>query len=183
MEIKITSKQILQLLHILSWIIFVGLCIEAGGILFNTIYVFYKPAVVKQFWNGADLSALYAYDHGHFVVQASLMCIAGIMKALIFYLIITLFYEKKLSMERPFSAAVTGSIFNIAYLCLGTGIFSSWGANYAAHMKERGIAMPDIQDLRIGGADVWFFMAVILFVIGHVFKKGTELQTENDLTV
>jgi hypothetical protein len=43
--------------------------------------------------------------------------------------------------------------------------------------------MPDIEHLRVGGADVWIFMAVALFVVGQVFKKGTELQTENELTV
>jgi hypothetical protein len=43
--------------------------------------------------------------------------------------------------------------------------------------------MPDIHYLRIGGADVWLFMAVVLMVIGQVFKKGIALQTETDLTV
>ncbi len=74
-------------------------------------------------------------------------------------------------------------MFNIAYLCLGAGLFSLWGARYAAWIKEQGIPMPDIHFLRIGGADVWLFMAVVLIVIGQVFKKGTELQTESDLTV
>ena len=37
--------------------------------------------------------------------------------------------------------------------------------------------------LGIGGGDVWLFMAVVLMVIGQVFKKGIELQTESDLTV
>jgi hypothetical protein len=36
MEIKITTNQILKALQVLPWIIFIGLCIEAGGILFNT---------------------------------------------------------------------------------------------------------------------------------------------------
>jgi hypothetical protein len=43
--------------------------------------------------------------------------------------------------------------------------------------------MPDMHYLRMDGADVWLFMAVVLIVIGQVFKKGTELQTESDLTV
>ena len=43
--------------------------------------------------------------------------------------------------------------------------------------------MPDVESLRVGGADVWIIMAVALFVVGQVFRKGMELQTENDLTV
>jgi hypothetical protein len=183
MEIKIGTKQMLNLLNILSWIIFIGLCIEAGGILFNTVYALYKPIVAKHYWNGADLSALYAHDKGQFIAQTSLMFIVAVMKALIFYLIVKLFYEKKFSLSKPFNPEVTGVVFNIAWLCLGAGIFSQWGAGYAAWIIKQDIPMPDIHFLRIGGADVWLFMAVVLVVIGQVFKKGTELQTENDLTV
>jgi hypothetical protein len=183
MEIKIGTKQTLQFLNVLSWIIFLGLCIETGGIIFNTVYALYKPVVAKYFWNGADLSGLYGRDKGHFVIQTLFMTIASVMKALIFYLIVKLFYDKKFSIAKPFNADVTKVVFNIAYLCLGAGLFSYWGTKYAAWIKQQGVQMPDIHSLRIGGADVWLFMAVVLFVIGQVFKKGTELQKENDLTV
>jgi len=43
--------------------------------------------------------------------------------------------------------------------------------------------MPDVQYLRLGGADVWLFMGVTLFVIAQIFKRGIEIQTENELTV
>jgi hypothetical protein len=163
--------------------IFVGLCIETCGIIFNTIYAMYKPIVAAHFWNGADLSALYAFDKGHFLVQMSLISIASIMKALIFYVIIKMFYDKKLSLEKPFDPNVTKLVFLIAYICLGAGIFSIWGVNYSKWLKSLSIPMPDADFLRIGGGDVWLFMAVVLAVVGQAFKKGTALQTESDLTV
>ena len=183
MEIRIGTKQILTLLKILSWIIFLGLCVEAGGIIFNSAYALYKPVVATYFWNGANLSDLYAHDKGHFITQTVLMSIAAVMKALIFYLIVKLFYDKKFSIAKPFNPDVTGIVFKISYCCLGAGIFSLWGARYASWIKDQGVQMPDIEYLRIGGGDVWLFMAVVLMVIGQVFKKGTELQTESDLTV
>ncbi len=183
MEIKIGTKQILLLLNILSWIIFAGLCFDAGGIIFNNIFAFYKPVALKQFWNGADLSAVYALDKGHFVVQALLMSIVAVLKALIFYLIIKLFYNKQLSISKPFEPGVTSVVFLIAWLCFGAGLFSNWGSNYAGWLKGQGVQMPDTHVLRIDGGDVWLFMAVVLMVIGQVFKKGIELQTESDLTV
>lgn len=183
MEIKIGTQQMLKLLQILSWIIFIGLCIEAGGLLFNTGYALYKPIVAKYFWNGADLSALYSYNKSHFITQTALMSIVTILKAVIFYLIVKLFYDKKFNMAKPFHPAVTSFVFNVAYLCLGAGIFSFWGAKFAAWLVTKGIPMPDIHFLGIGAADVWLFMAVVLIVIGQVFKKGTELQTESELTV
>ncbi|HYE55696.1 MAG TPA: DUF2975 domain-containing protein [Chitinophagaceae bacterium] len=183
MEIKISTRQILNLLNVLSWIIFLGLCIEAGGIIFKTAYALYKPATATYFWNGADLSQLYAHDKGHFIAQAAFMSIVAVMKAMIFYLIVKLFYEKKLNMAKPFNPELTNMVIKIAYLCLGAGLFSFWGVRYSAWIETQGVSMPDIHYMRIGGADVWLFMAVVLFVIGQIFKKGTELQTESDLTV
>ena len=183
MEIRITTKQILNLLNIVSWILFLGLCVEAGGIIFNAAYAVYKPVVAKYFWNGADLSDLYAHDKGRFMVQTGLMAIAAVMKALIFYLIVKMFYNKKLNMAKPFIPELANMVTLIAYLCLGAGLFSVWGVRYAAWIKSQGVSMPDVHFMRIGGGDVWLFMAVVLFVIGQIFKKGTELQTESDLTV
>ncbi len=183
MEIRIGTKQILTLLNILSWIIFVGVTIEACGIIFNMIYALNKPIVARHFWNGTDLSALYAHDKGHFLVETGIMAIVAVLKALIFYLIVKMFYDKKYSISKPFNPDVTGMVYLIAWLCLGAGFFSKYGADYANWLEKQGIPMPDIHYLRIGGADVWLFMSVVLFVIGQVFKKGIELQTESELTV
>ena len=43
--------------------------------------------------------------------------------------------------------------------------------------------MPDIQYLKFGGADVWLFMGIILLVIAQIFKRGVEIQSENELTI
>ena len=43
--------------------------------------------------------------------------------------------------------------------------------------------MPGIQYLGLGGADVWLFMCVTLYVIAQIFKRGIEIQSENELTV
>lgn len=183
MELKIGTKQLLLVLQILSWIIFIGLCIENGGIIFNTIYALFNPVVAQHFWNRTDLSELYAHDKGMFVVMGSLMAITASIKSLIFYLIVKIFYDKRFDMSRPFHPELSKLITKITYCCLGTGLFSYWAAKHVIWFQEKGITMPDIDRLRIGGADVWLFMAVVLFVIGQVFKKGLELQSENDLTV
>ena len=183
MEFKIGTKQILRLLHILSWIIFLGLCVETGGIIFNTIYAHFNPLVARYFWNNADLSALYARDKGYFFALGAIMTIASALKALLFYFIVRMFKDKRFDISRPFHPELTALISRITYCSLGVGLFSYWGAKHVSWFEQGGIEMPGTDQLRIGGADVWLFMAVVLFVIGYVFKKGTELQSENDLTV
>ena len=96
MEIKITTNQILKVLQILSWIIFIGLCIEAGGIAVNTfITLFINPPGVENFWEGSEyLSSLYSFDRGHFIVITLTMIIVAVLKAIMFYLIVKLFTPK-----------------------------------------------------------------------------------------
>ena len=184
MEIKITTKQVLKILYIISWIIFVGVCIEAGGFISNAFYTLViNPINAKNFWPGMDLSGLYKYDHGYFFVETLLMSIVATLRACMFYLIIKILAEKKLDMSRPFSKDVGRFIFNISWLSLGTGLFSLWGVKYTAWLVKQGVDMPDIQYLRLGGADVWMFMGVTLFVIAQIFKRGIEIQSENELTI
>lgn len=180
MEIVISSKQVLRILYVLSWIIFIGVSVEAGSFIFNAVYSVAFNAGAADYFH---LEHLLQYDRGHFLVQLLLMAIPGVLKATMFYQIVLLLMNNKLDMAQPFSAAVGRVLFLEAYLALGTGLFSYWGVKYAKWLALQGVKMPDVEQLRLGGADVWLFMAVTLFVIGHIFKRGIEIQSENELTV
>ncbi|MGW8123212.1 hypothetical protein ACV07N_11185 [Roseivirga echinicomitans] len=185
MEIKITTKQILKVLQILSWIIFIGLCIQAGATAVNTIItMFINPLGVENFWTGSNyLSSLYSFDQGHFFVITITMTIVAVLKAIMFYLIIKLFVEKKLTISQPFNLVLRRFITNQAYLALGIGLFSYYGFKYSFWLSEQGLSMANLEELSLGGADVWLFMTVILFVIVQVVKRGIEIQDEHNLTV
>jgi DUF2975 family protein len=184
MEIKISTKQILKILHVISYILFIGICFQVGTFIFNAILPFVvNPNEIHKFWREVDLSNLYAFDPGYFLVETSLMTIVSIMKAIIFYLIIKILHDKKLDMSQPFNKEMGRFIFNVSYLALGIGMFSWWGVKHAEWFVKQGVEMPDIQYLHIGGADVWLFMGVTLFVIAQIFKRGIEIQEENELTV
>lgn len=184
MEIRITSRQILGILYVLSWIIFVGVSIEAGAFIFNSLYwLVLNPGVARYFWEKIDLQALYRYDHGYFFVVTLLMSIVAVLRACIFYLIIKVLHDKKLDLAQPFNRQVGRFIFMVSYLALMIGFFSFLGENYSDWLAKQGVAMPTLESLRLAGADVWLFMGVTLFVIGHIFKRGEEIQAENDLTI
>ncbi|MCC7246009.1 MAG: DUF2975 domain-containing protein [Saprospiraceae bacterium] len=170
-------------LNVISWIIFLALCVETGSILFNTVYALFNPIVAKYYWKGNDLSLLYNFSKNHFVFLTVLMSIAIAIRAVIFYRIVKLFHSKKLDINQPFNTHVSRTVHHIAYLCLGTGIVSMLASGYAAWISEQGVQIPGDHALKIGGADVWLFMAVVLMVVGQMLNKGIELQNENDLTI
>ena len=175
---------LLIVLHILSWIIFVGLCVEAGGFLFITLYtLFYNPAGAANFWMKSDLSALYAFDQGQFVTLTAIMVIAAVLKSIMFYVIVKLFHDKKLDLTAPFNASFGRGLYNLSYLIAGIGLFTYWGTKLSANLNEQGISLPSLQELRLAGADVWLLMCVTLLVFARILKKGISIQNENQLTI
>jgi hypothetical protein len=181
---NISTQQILKFLYVLSWIIFIGICIQAGGFIFNIFSTWvFKAADSHYFWKEVDLSNLYKFNHGYFLVQMLMISIVAILKACMFYLIVKLLHEKKLNLSQPFNKEMGRFIFSLSYLSFGIGLFSFWGAKYSRWYIAQGIKMPDIQEMNLDGADVWLFMGVVLFVIAQIFKRGIEIQEENELTV
>jgi Protein of unknown function (DUF2975) len=184
MEIKITTKHILIVLNIIAWLIFIGVSMEAGGFLFNTFFTMViNPVGAEFFWNHLNLSSLYQFDKGHFLTEMILICIVAVLRAIMFFVIVKFLYDKKLDLSKPFNMDMRRFILNIGYLSLGISFFTNWATNYTHWLVTKGVIMPTIQQLRIGGTDVWIFMSVTLFVIAQIFKRGIEIQTENDLTV
>jgi hypothetical protein len=54
-----TNNFVFKGLKIVAWIIFVGLSIEAGGLIVNFIFNLYKPEFVQNLYQKLDLSEMY----------------------------------------------------------------------------------------------------------------------------
>jgi len=180
MELRINSKTMLTLLYIISWIIFIGVSIEAGSFITNAIFTLTGNGEKAE---QIGLENLYAFNPAYYVIIIVIMTIVAVMRAILFYLIIKLLHDKKFQMTQPFNSKTGRFIFNISYLAAGIGISSFWGAKYVESFVKQGAQMPGIQTLRFGGADAWLFMGATLLVIAHLFKRGIEIQTENELTI
>lgn len=184
MEIKIPSKYIWAALQILTWIIFLGLCVEAGCYLFNTIFaLFVNPESTLNYWDKANMAPLYYFNQSHFVAMTAVMIIVAILKAILFYLILKIFYDKSINLTTPFTTELQSFLTKLGYLAFGIGLFANCGQDFALWLSEQGVAMPSMEGMNVDGSDVWLFMAVILFVIVRIIKKGVSLQSENDLTI
>lgn len=184
MEIKISTQQILKVLLVLAWLAFVGISINAGGYVTNTIYtLFINSEGAAFFWNKLDLSYLYNFSESYFVQFTIVLCIVSLLKAILFYQIIRVLTNNKVNYLQPFSEVLTKFIVISSYLCFAIGLFCGWATNLFEGFINKTIVMPDFQKLDIAGADVWFFISVILFVINQIFKRGIEIQNENDLTI
>lgn len=180
MEIKIGTTQILKILNVLSWIIFIGLCVEAGMYIFNGVYTLTYNSYNARYLNLLDI---YNHNTGFYVQEMAFICIAAVLKAIMFYLIVKMLHEKKLNIAQPFTPETGRFISYLSYLAFGIGLFSFWAEKFNNWMLTNGIKVPNLETLNLEGGGVWIFMSVILFVIGQIFKRGIEIQSEIDLTI
>lgn len=180
------TNLLLKVLNVIAWIIFILLCIETGGLIVSTcVALFYNPNAVAKFWGGLNFQELYQYNQSHFVTLVVLLIIVNALKAFLFYLIVNIFHKKKLNLANPFNEKLGNYIFNLAYVAFGIGLFSYWGNNFSNWLQliGKGVLFHNLQNLRFDGADVWLFLGVILVIFALIFKKGIEIQSENELTV
>lgn len=174
---KTTTTQILLLLKIFTWIIFIGLCIKTGALAISFfVSLFFNPEAAKNLYLAYNLHDLHAYSLYHYISFSAFLIIISALKATLFYLVLKIF--TKINLVHPFSSDVASSIKKMSYIALEIGILGIIFNGYAQWLMHRSIEV-NHQDSNTE----FLFMAGILFVIAQIFKRGIELQSENELTV
>jgi hypothetical protein len=174
------SAYIFKFLQVVAWFIFVGVCIEAGALAVNFVYSLWNPLVLKNLYNKLDLSAMYEQSQFVFFLMYSFILSISLLKAFLFYDVIKL--VGKLDLHKPFSEFVSKQISRISSLSLTIGLLTVIASQVVKSISQKGF---DVNQLNFYWTDgeAFIFMAAILFIIATIFKRGIELQSENDLTV
>lgn len=175
MESKTTA--ILQIMKIISWIIFIGLCIKTGAILISFgVSVFVNKEAAEDLYLGLDLASLYDFSMIHYVAIVLLWIVLTATEAYLFFLVTRIFSQ--INLEQPFSISVSQLISKISYVALGVGMLASAAYGYSEWLLAKELNIP-IQ----WNASGFLFMAGIIFVIALFFQRGVEMQSENELTI
>jgi hypothetical protein len=167
-------------LQVISWIIFVGLSIEAAALLVNFIYSLFKPEVVHHLYQKLDLSEMYHRSMWAYFGMYSFILVISFLKAILFYYVILL--ATKLNLNSPFNTFVSKKITHISYFTLSTGILSFVARETAKNLEQHGFDT-DILNQFWADSQAYIIMAAVIYIIAVIFAKGVEIQNENDLTV
>ncbi|MBW1298213.1 DUF2975 domain-containing protein [Aquimarina litoralis] len=171
------TKQIITLIKIASWVIFIGLCIQLGAILLSGIIsLFGNPEASNNLYLGLDLSELYAFSKKYYLYVLSLLITVTALKAYLFYLVIKIFM--KIDFDQPFTKTIASIISSISYVALWAGLIAYLANDYCKWLLKKGAVF----SLDWGNSE-FLFMAGIIFIIAFIFKRGVQIQLENDLTI
>lgn len=164
-------------MNVVFWIVFIGLCIQTGAILISFIVsLFVNPEGAKNLYLGLNLSHLYSFDKRHYVSVVSLIIALTALKAYIAYLVVKIFL--RFNFAKPFNATASSLISQISHVALGTGVVAFLATGYTKWLMKKGVAVPISWE-----SSEFLFLAGIIFIIAQVFRKGIEIQSENELTV
>jgi hypothetical protein len=181
MEIKTTTSSITKIMQLLTWIVFIGVCIESGAILYSFfVSQCINPLAAKNLYMGLDLSGLKVFSSVHYSIMVLLIIGTLSLKAYIFYLATTVF--SKINFTQPFSENMALLITKISSVAFIIGILILGANEYYKRLIKEEVSLHTLQSYIIGGPE-FLFLAGMVFIISIVFKKGIEIQSENDLTV
>lgn len=175
-----TNNFVFIILRIIAWIIFVGLCIEAGGLIVNFVFSLYNPEFVQNLYQKLDLSEMYERSKWAFFGMYSFILAISILKAFLFYVVIML--VSKINLSKPFNSFVSRQISKISYYTLSIGLLSLMARETAKNLQHRGYMIDTLNQFWADG-QAFILMAAVIYVIATIFSKGVEIQNENDLTV
>ncbi len=123
-------------LHIVAWVIFVGLCIEAGALIVNFVFSIYKPEFVQNLYQKLDLSEMYNRSKWAFFGMYSFILFISLLKAYLFYVVIMLL--SKINLSKPFNSFVSEQITQISYYTFSIGILSFIARQTAKNLQHHG---------------------------------------------
>lgn len=171
------ARPVLLTLHVLFWVVFIGLCIKAGALLVSFgVSLLVNEQAAANLYMQLNLSQVLQHSVGDYVGVALLVIAITALKAWAAYWVIRVFL--KFNLDKPFSPEIAPLISKISHVSLLTGIVALLGKGYAGHLLKQGIEVP----VEWAAGETLFF-AGIIYMVSIVFQKGIVLQTENELTV
>ncbi len=175
-----TENFVFKILQIIAWIIFIGLCIEAGGYIVNFVMSIFNPEMIPNLYNSLDLSSVYNQNQWAFFGIYSFIIFIAVLKAYLFYIVIRLL--GKLDLTKPFNNFVAEQIMQLSYYTFSIGLLSYIARETSENLRYYQYSTENL-DAFWSDAQAFILMSAVIYVIAVIFKKGVEMQIENDLTV
>jgi hypothetical protein len=176
---KTRTEKILVVLKILAFMGAVKYSIDCGAQLTHFVASFINTDWAKRTYEvNLDIFNIREKSISYYSFAMSLTIAVSALKATIWYVVFALL--TKLKLRTPFSMEVEKKLESIAFLSLGVWIVGSiFWTIYAYYLtQDTGIQLPAYNN-----GDEYFFMAGIVYIISQIFKRGIEIEEENQLTV
>jgi Protein of unknown function (DUF2975) len=176
MSNKTRTEKILAVMYVLSWIAFIGLIVQAGAILISYGVSVANPVAAKDLYMKLNLYPLRQSNFWYYTVKVIMMVALLVLKAYTAWLVVKVLSTIKL--KDPFTMETAKMLERISYFILITWVLDLLHNAYTKWLSE---GLAGLRESLV--LNEFIFLAGVVFVIAQIFKKGVEIQSENELTI
>ncbi|KGL62665.1 DUF2975 domain-containing protein [Polaribacter sp. Hel1_85] len=169
------TKQLLKVMHVIAWIVFIALCIKTGAILISYFVSISNPEAAKNLYEGLNLFEYYNHSFLQYSFIIGYKVLLFSVEAYIAFLVTKLL--SGLNLEKPFNFNVQKLMQKISY-----SIFYLWILAIVHNTQVQYLGKKYRFTIDLFSSD-FIFLAGIIFIFAQIVKRGIEIQSENELTI
>ena len=175
---KTKTTKVLLVLKVLAWLALGGYVVQCGSqIISFGVSLFNLEAAKNIYGTSLSLYDVYQYNRQYFIYVMSFLIALSAMHTYVWYRVAGML--TKLNLAEPFSRRIARTLEEIGIQLLGIWIVSVIAQQSVAWIaKDSGINVGKLHAI-----NEYLFIAGIVYIISQVFKRGIEIQEENELTV
>ena len=87
-----------------------------------------------------------------------------------------------MNLSKPFDLFVSSQILRISYFTLSIGLLSYIARQFARNLQQHGLITDGLHQFW-EDSQAFVLMGAVIYIIAAIFKRGVDIQSENDLTV
>ncbi len=172
---KTTTHTILKTMKFLSWIVFIILLIQAGILLFAYIYGLINPDATATYVQRFDWMIVKQHSPiGYLIIWIStftIVCLEAYTTLIVIKIL------QAINISNPFTLTTAKQLQKVSYL-----IFIIWIVTIISNACRElfnnkislGVSLDDMTFILLAG---------IIYIFAQIFKRGIELQYENEMTI
>ncbi len=184
---KTKTEKILNILRVVAWVGYVGWLLIFGAVIIMSFFgllsssaEFTKLPVINIDNLEITFQTMKEKYPNHFIVYVGFMIVET-------FLVLKIWEVSKntlsnINIQSPFSQEMARKIEKISWLIFGIWLIEIFGNFYNKYfliMIDGGNEL----EFKLSTGFSYLYMAGIIYLISQIFKRGVELQEENELTV
>ena len=170
------TERVLKGMNVLAWVALILLLVQTGAVVVTFSISLAIPGITPRLYMGPGFYPVLQYGLMYYILMISFMVVILVLEVYIAYLVTKIL--SKIKMENPFKIEISDLMEKISYYILIIWVTAMISNLYNRWLSEQ---IPGFKENLISGE--FILIAGVVFVFSQIFKKGVELQTENELTV
>ena len=173
---KTKTNTLLMVMYVLSWLALAGIIVKGSAFLITYCVSITNPSGAKNLYMGLNFADLRQFDFVQYTGVMILLIALEVLQGYVAVMVIKVLSQIK--MTSPFTMEVARKLERISYVILLIWVVTMFYNGQITWLSKQ---LPGFEKHVIPGE--FILIAGVVLIFSQIFKRGVEIQTENELTV